>query len=276
MFSPDAHNAAVSCSPASSELFEMPPLVDTRLHVHGQGRVLVGVRPGDAIEDVKAKIHNQWGVSPNAQHLFFKGKPLREPLDSSREPHAMGRAVAVLLVLCALLGAATMALLSITVPVTARVVLGNNGDDGDAHDARARTRKDGDSDTTSGRIVSPFDVYEKLSSYFGSEAWALIALKQQANEKPISRMMTVQWVGPGDIKPPRREKQFEAIEDINATYQCMAIKADQVATRQHSCWCTGCIHQAQVGADNAFLNADFLVSDCKPAMTGVVRRAASS
>ena len=88
----------------SSELFEMPPLVDTRLHVHGQGRVLVGVRPGDAIEDVKAKIHNQWGVSPNAQHLFFKGKPLREPLDSSREPHTMGRAVAVLLVLCALLG----------------------------------------------------------------------------------------------------------------------------------------------------------------------------
>ena len=138
-------------------------------------------------------------------------------------------------------------------------LLGNNGDDGDAHDARARTRKDGDSDTTSGRIVSPFDVYEKLSSCFGSEAWAL---KQQANEKPISRM-TVQWVGPGDIKRPRREKQFEAIGDINATYQCMVIKADQVATRQHSCWCTGCIHQAQVGADNAFLNADFLVSDCK-------------
>ena len=112
---------------ASSELFEMPPLVDTRLHVHGQGRVLVGVRPGDAIEDVKAKIHNQWGVSPNAQHLFFKGKPLREPLDSSREPQTMGRAVAVLLVLCALLGAATMAFLSITVPVTARVSSGTTG-----------------------------------------------------------------------------------------------------------------------------------------------------
>lgn len=109
--------------------------------------------------------------------------------------------------------------------------------------------------TKSGRVASPLDCYQQLQSHFGSSAWEE---KRRAMTKATRiRRFTILWAGPKDIQRPKafQPAAYKRIVGIRSHYQYMALQNQgQVAMRESSCWCHGCMHVAMKGPTGDFLN----------------------
>lgn len=89
--------------------------------------------------------------------------------------------------------------------------------------------------TESGAITCPAEVAEHLRSRFSTAEW------RDAHKDKHIHEIVVFYSPHQDIHRPRGDNNFDSLDGAKSSFSYMMLTKDQVARRERSCWCMGCM-----------------------------------
>lgn len=107
--------------------------------------------------------------------------------------------------------------------------------------------------TESGYITCPAEVAEHLRKRVGSVEWMEAHKDKHINE------IVVFYAPHQEIQRPRVDHKFESLVGAANSYSYMMLAPDQIARRERSCWCMGCV--AACGRGNMSSSGTYLVCE---------------
>jgi hypothetical protein len=117
--------------------------------------------------------------------------------------------------------------------------------------------------TDSGNIATAKDCYQMVKGHFASDEYRET---KEADMNAKIKQWTVFWVGPEEIKRPKKTEVFEALEGIKSAYQFFALARGKYAVRSHGDWCLHCVALVLEGPavhnHGAFV-ADLRIDGCR-------------